>query len=68
MDTEALKQAFAEIDRDSNGFLDPQELAHLMHAVDKEISDDEIQAIIQRVDMNGDGLIDLKEFEQLMLD
>ena len=66
MDTKALEDVFAQIDKDSSGFLDAEELKHLMHEANLQVSDEEIQEMIRMADTNGDGLIDLKEFKQLM--
>ncbi|MGA1264273.1 MAG: EF-hand domain-containing protein [Prochlorothrix sp.] len=66
MDTNALEEVFAQIDKDNSGFLDAEELKHLMHEANLQVSDEEIQEMIRMADANGDGLIDLKEFKQLM--
>lgn len=66
MDTKALEDVFAQIDKDSSGFLDAEELKHLMQEANLKVSDEEIQEMIRMADTNGDGLIDLKEFKQLM--
>ncbi|MEB3163490.1 MAG: EF-hand domain-containing protein [Prochlorothrix sp.] len=66
MDTKALEDVFAQIDKDSSGFLDAEELKHLMHEANLQVSDEEIKEMIRMADTNGDGLIDLKEFKQLM--
>ena len=66
MDAQSLEEVFSHIDVDNSGFLDAEELIKLMQDVDLDVSLDEVKAMIKMADTNGDGVIDLKEFKQLM--
>jgi calmodulin len=68
MDPETLEQVFAEIDRNGNGTLEPDELKALMARADLDVSGQELDEMIKMADVDGDGLIDLQEFKQLFLD
>ncbi|KKJ01442.1 EF-hand domain-containing protein [Prochlorothrix hollandica] len=66
MDAQSLEEVFSHIDVDNSGFLDAEELIKLMQDADLDVSLDEVKAMIKMADTNGDGVIDLKEFKQLM--
>ena len=63
---ERLESAFKAFDIDSSGTISADELKAILgkyHAYDDEIWID----IIREVDINGDGVIDLREFSEMML-
>ena len=66
MDIQAIKQVFLEIDTNNNGFLDPEEIRSLMLKAHVDITDEELNEMIQKADVNGDHKIDLKEFRSLL--
>ena len=59
-----LVLAFKRFDADGNGKLTPDELKQLLGAGLTEI--EEVKKILEMVDSNGDGEIDLKEFQEIM--
>lgn len=69
-----IKRAFASLDTDKSGKLSPKELQDAINAVAEEIKeeypefniDEVVQMIMEQVDENGDGEIDLKEFVNIM--
>ena len=61
-----LKQAFKMFDKDSSGSISANELKKVLQG-DMNIDDSVWQEIIQLVDQNGDGEIDLNEFQDIIL-
>lgn len=64
--------AFKTFDVDGNGSIDREELARLVRHRDigdvlqVEVTEQEIDAILMEVDLNGDGTIDFDEFLEMM--
>eukprot|EP00759_Apiculatamorpha_spiralis_P056670 PhF_6_TR8281/c1_g1_i9/m.12688 len=61
-----IKKAFAELDVDENGFIDPQEIRTAMKMLGEEVGEDEVTDMIADVDLDGNGTLDLPEFVLLM--
>lgn len=61
-----LKHAFSQIDKNSDGYISKQELSEVMSQLGHIISNDELDDIIRAVDKDGNGLVDFKEFLNLM--
>ena len=61
-----LKQAFRMFDRDNSGTISASELRQVLQG-DFESDEGVWQEIIQLVDQNGDGEIDLQEFQDIVL-
>jgi calmodulin len=68
MDAKAIQQVFLEIDTNNNGFLEPEEIRALMTKAQVEITDEDLETMIQGADTNGDGKIDIQEFKKLLAD
>lgn len=62
----ALREAFAEFDQNSDGFISKEELLNVMTNFGHMISNDELDAMIKLADNDGNGLVDFKEFLSLM--
>ena len=60
-----LKQAYDFFDRDGGG-ISKEEIADAMKSFGKNISDDELQAMIDIADKDGNGQIDFEEFMEVM--
>ena len=61
-----LKRAFDVFDKDGNGTISASELKKVLSG--GSLTDDSIwNGIIKTVDLNGDGEIDFKEFERIIL-
>ncbi|KRX10169.1 hypothetical protein PPERSA_08572 [Pseudocohnilembus persalinus] len=63
---EVLDQAFQLFDTDKSGFIDDKELRDAMKALGFEASKAEVAKLIQEIDKDGSGTIDLEEFKQMM--
>ena len=66
---EKLEKAFMLFDADNSGTIDAKELIAILTkdtASGKPLSMEDAQEMIQRVDINGDGVLDIDEFCELM--
>jgi calmodulin len=63
---EHIRDAFAVFDRDSNGFITPDEVRHVLAEWGEKISDEEVQKMITEADQDGDGKVDFNEFKRMM--
>ncbi|KAF0693434.1 Aste57867_15607 [Aphanomyces stellatus] len=62
-----LRAAFEIFDINHDGFISPDELAYVINMLEKTpISDTDLTELMRRIDENGDGQIDYKEFSALM--
>jgi calmodulin len=62
-----LREAFRVFDKDSDGFITPQELRSLLISLGLDSSADVIRRMINEADRNRDGKIDYSEFRALAL-
>jgi len=62
----AFREAFSLFDKDNSGSITAEELGTVMRSLGQEISNAEIQHMIQEVDTDGDGSVDFDEFLTLM--
>jgi calcium-dependent protein kinase len=61
-----LQLAFDKFDVNGSGLISAEELKEVLFG-EEAFSDEVWKELIQEVDTNGDGVLDLKEFTQLML-
>lgn len=61
-----LKDAFKVFDVDRDGTTSKQELDRIMKKFGQNLTNQELDAVFQLVDTNGDGEIDYSEFKQAM--
>jgi len=61
-----IRQAFMYFDKDNSGTISSDELRQCLQSEDQTLSDEEVNALISEVDSNKDGLIDYKEFLDMM--
>jgi Ca2+-binding EF-hand superfamily protein len=57
---------FRTIDRDNNGFIEPNNLRDFFRSHGVYLSDREVLAIIRRVDTDGDARISYSEFSDFL--
>ncbi|XP_016953086.1 calmodulin [Drosophila biarmipes] len=63
---EALGRTFKLIDRDHDGFIGGQDVRAIMLILGEVVSDEDVRDICRAVDMDGDGLISLRDFMSFM--
>ncbi|PAA74544.1 hypothetical protein BOX15_Mlig026712g1 [Macrostomum lignano] len=57
-----FRDAFAYFDKDGDGFISHSELAYIMRTFGYKAKDEQVQAMLDFVDDDGDGQIDFTEF------
>jgi len=63
---DALKKSFVEFDIDGDGFISKEELSRVIGKVGKMVRPEELDQMYEIVDKDGNGLLDFKEFIDLM--
>ena len=65
--TDRLEELFSLFDRNKNGTLSPLEIKTVMEQVSGHgFSDDQVQHLVNIVDKNHDGQVDIREFIAVM--
>jgi len=59
---EEFRKSFDHFDKDHSGSLEKHELKACLSSLDQELNDDELDALMQKVDKSGDGKISFDEF------
>ena len=55
---EELKEAFRIYDKEGNGYITTEVLKEILHEIDPELTDDDLDGIIEEVDEDGSGTLD----------
>lgn len=63
---EEIRKAFSLFDDDQTGTISIKNLRRVARELGENLSDDELQAMIEEFDRNGDGVIDEAEFMSIM--
>ena len=63
---EEIREAFRVFDKDGNGFISPAELRYVMTKMGQELTDEEVDQMIQEADLDGDGQVNYREFVKMM--
>lgn len=67
LSSQRLEASFHAFDRDNNGKITAQELKHILESEIK-LDITAYSNLIKQVDKNGDGMIDFKEFKDMMME
>merc|ERR1712046_62117 len=65
---EIIAEAFKMFDTDGSGALSRSEMKTVLVNLGEQMEDDEISELINAVDIDGDGEVDLREFLAIVLD
>lgn len=57
-----LERVFAAFDKDGDGVLSEQELRESLHNIGIFMTDKHVKEVMEKLDANGDGSVDIKEF------
>ena len=63
---EEIQVAFDEFDQKEAGEFGAEEIKFVLESLQEKVNEEEIDEMIRMVDMNGNGLVDLKEFHRLV--
>jgi len=61
-----LKEAFRIYDKDGQGFITNDVLREILKEIDPKLSEADLDGIIEEVDEDGSGTMDLDEFMEMM--
>ena len=61
---EDVEKVFNRFDANGDGKISPPELGSVVRALDSGVSDEEVLVMIQEMDADRDGVVDLQEFAQ----
>eukprot|EP01080_Neovahlkampfia_damariscottae_P002536 gene2536-3498_t len=61
-----LQKYFNDFDKNKDGFLTSEELKAVMKTIGEELTDDEVDAMIQYADKDGDGKVGIEDFFSVM--
>lgn len=62
---EEMREAFKVFDKDGNGLISAEELSQVMTELGEDLTDKEIDEMMNEADIDGDGYIDYEEFVQM---
>ena len=55
---EELKEAFRIYDKEGNGYITTDVLKEILHEIDPELTNDDLEGIVEEVDEDGSGTLD----------
>jgi len=61
-----LKEAFRLYDKDGNGFIPTSCLKEILRELDDQLTDHELNGMIEEIDSDGSGTVDFDEFMEMM--
>jgi len=61
-----LREAFRLYDKEGNGFITTKVLRDILHEIDDQISDADLDGMIEEIDSDGSGTVDFDEFMEMM--
>ena len=66
MGEDEIREAFRVFDRDGNGYIEAEELRHVLTSLGERLTDEEVDHMMQEADVDGDGMVSYEEFVRLM--
>ncbi|XP_046680526.1 troponin C, isoallergen Bla g 6.0201-like [Homalodisca vitripennis] len=60
--TSELKEAFRFYDKEGNGYITTDDFVELLRELDPDMTEREIQGIVNEIDSDGSGTVDFEEF------
>lgn len=67
LNKEKVQRAFQFFDKDGSGSIDAEEIKEVLGLTNNQNLNKEIATIVAQVDKNGDGKLDFKEFERMLV-
>lgn len=61
-----LKEAFRLYDKDGNGFIPTTCLKEILRELDDQLTDADLDGMIEEIDSDGSGTVDFDEFMEMM--
>ncbi|XP_002964279.2 calmodulin-2/4 [Selaginella moellendorffii] len=62
-----LREAFANFDKDKNGFISASELSNVLKTMGQDLTDKDLDRMIELADIDGDGQVNYEEFVNMMM-
>lgn len=62
-----LKEAFRIYDKDGVGYLTTDVLKEILREIDSELTEEDLDNIVEEVDEDGSGTLDFDEFQEMMM-
>ncbi|CAG9783632.1 unnamed protein product [Diatraea saccharalis] len=61
-----LREAFRLYDKEGNGYIPTSSLREILRELDEQLTDEELDGLIQEIDTDGSGTVDFDEFMEMM--
>lgn len=62
-----MHEAFKAFNRSGGGFLNESDLRTVLSQMGESVTDEELDALIKEIDVDGDGKISFDEFQQMLI-
>ena len=59
---EEIREALRVFDKDGNGYISAAELSHVLTNLGEKLTDEEVDEMIRKADIDGDRQVSYKEF------
>merc|ERR1712066_96790 len=63
---EEIDRVFKLFDKDRNGTLEADDLSRVCKELGEEMSEEDVREVIQRADLDGDGVVGLQDFYNVL--
>jgi len=61
-----LREAFRLYDKEGNGFITTKVLRDILRELDNQLSEEDLDGMIEEIDSDGSGTVDFDEFMEMM--